>query len=97
MNFLNFEHQGSSPSGKTQMWHVTNKSGIFLGIIRWHAAWRKYVFETAVVGPFIFDHQCLTELAEFCKSQTDAHRAKPVTKDFDPDTPASEARRYDWQ
>lgn len=36
-------------TGKTKMWEVRNSNdGSYLGVIRWHGAWRKYVLDSCV-------------------------------------------------
>ena len=59
-SFLQFRDAGTSPSGRTGIFHVHNLSGMYLGEIRWHAPWRRYVFAT--YGDLLFDAQCMAEI-----------------------------------
>lgn len=57
--FMAFERVGYT--GKTVIVRVRSKrDGGHLGLIRWYAPWRRYVFE--VVPGAIFDEECLDEL-----------------------------------
>jgi hypothetical protein len=74
MGFLKFNDAGTSPSGRTKRWNVTSGEDSFvLGIIRWYAPWRKYVFDD---GNSVFDANCLQEIADFVKTQTQEHKDK---------------------
>lgn len=43
--FISISWAGTSPTGKTQIYSVTNnRSGEELGIIKWYGPWRQYVF-----------------------------------------------------
>jgi hypothetical protein len=64
---LTFEHFGSSESGKTDVYRVTN--AVTLGMISWYAPWRKYTFHPA--GSTVFDPGCLRDIADFCEHLTD--------------------------
>jgi len=71
--FLTFIPQDGDPTRRTQVITVSSKgedkntrrpsTGISLGIIRWYAPWRRYVF---VVEPgTLFDSQCLDDIATY--------------------------------
>lgn len=72
MNFLTFEDHGTTATGKTKLWRITANS-VELGWIKWFSNWRKYVFEPN--DGTIYDSSCLKEIALFCQSQTDNHKA----------------------
>jgi len=64
---LEFKENGLSLSGKTKIWIVIG-NGIELGRIAFFGRWRKYCFYPSVNT--LFDNLCLTEIAVFCKEQT---------------------------
>jgi NADH:ubiquinone oxidoreductase subunit len=71
MSYLRFEDRGTSESGKTRRWVVSNAldtgAATPLGWIEWKASWRKYWFcPTNQTG---FDAGCLKEIAEFLTFQ----------------------------
>jgi hypothetical protein len=36
-------------TGRTKVWEVRNSNdGSYLGVVKWHGAWRKYVLDSAV-------------------------------------------------
>jgi len=72
-SFLTFTDAGTSPSGKTRLWHVSSKSGV-LGTIHWLGTWRRYVFAPGTRADF--DAGCLREIADFCEQRTAEHKAK---------------------
>jgi hypothetical protein len=72
--FLDFEFECKTASGKTSIWIVKSKaSGGILGAIMWRGAWRKYVFRT--VADCDFDGNCLREIIEFTEARTLEHKA----------------------
>lgn len=71
--YIEIIEAGTSPSGKTKIWHVINKDQqIEIGLIRWHGPWRKYVFEQPE-GAF-YDWECLRMIADFIETATKDHR-----------------------
>jgi hypothetical protein len=72
--WVNITQVGLSPSGKTKVWHVTGKDGPNDGIgeIKWHGAWRKYVYYS---DEAFYDWDCLRLIAEFCETATRDHCA----------------------
>jgi hypothetical protein len=51
-----------SDSGKTKIWDIINTTlNEPIGTIRWHGAWRKYVF--ASHGPLLVDANCARQIA----------------------------------
>ena len=71
MSFLTFT-EGVAPRGwVTKVWQVTGvRPDDVLGVIRWHAPWRRYWFECN--GGF--DVACLREIADFIERQMEARR-----------------------
>jgi hypothetical protein len=76
--YIDIELAGTSPTGKTKIWHVTNNhpnhAADQLGIVRWHGPWRKYVFEQPD-GAF-YDWECLRKIADFIEVATREHYGK---------------------
>lgn len=64
---LEFKESGLSKSGKTKTWLVIG-NGIELGQISFFGRWRKYCFYPN--SDTLLDHLCLTEIAWFCKLET---------------------------
>lgn len=70
--WLRFVNTGKSKSGKTDIYEVRHfEDDELLGHIRWHGAWRQYVFEP--VDNTIWSHGCSLELANFLKIITSGH------------------------
>lgn len=67
--YVNFQHIGFSPTGKTKIWAVTGKNGAEdgIGLIKWHGAWRKYCYFS---DEAFYDWDCLRLIADFCESVT---------------------------
>lgn len=74
IKYIKFGRRVPSDSGKTMIWQVLADGRMrsaptySLGEIRWHGAWRRYVFH-----PFsytIYEKDCLRKLADFCENQT---------------------------
>lgn len=79
---------GYSDSGKTFIFGVQSKhSNSRIGIIKWHGAWRKYVYET---GDSFYDADCLRYIADACESFTQTHMR--LKKEGLP----NESDRYDY-
>jgi len=73
MSYLKFVHNGNSPSGKTKIWDVVNYMfGIVLGVVKWHAPWRKYIFFPAKETGF--DSGCLREIADSLDKSNQEHK-----------------------
>lgn len=72
--FLRFVETEVPKTFKTKVWDVTtlDRNGL-LGQIRWFAQWRKYTFYPTATT--LFDFDCLTEIAEFVKKETDTHES----------------------
>lgn len=70
--WVTFTEIGASKSGITKVWAVTGKNGPDdgIGIVRWHGAWRKYVYES---DQAFYDWDCLRLIAQFCEDETKAH------------------------
>lgn len=74
-SFIEFRDGGTSPSGITKIWYVVNTmSGQDdqIGYIRWHGAWRKYVYQ--VPDESFYDWECLRFIADFIEARTIEHR-----------------------
>ena len=61
--YIDFAFVEKSPSGKTDIWRVADKSGFQLGLIAWFSRWRKYSFYPS--GHTVYEQTCLREIAEF--------------------------------
>ncbi len=73
-SYLKFEDRGTSESGKTKRWSVSNSvSGIQLGWIQWIPSFRKYGFESH--PGMVYDSVCLGELANFVATKTWEHKS----------------------
>lgn len=72
-NHLAFLENGTSDSGKTKIWDVvSNHTGEVIGHIKWHGAWRKYVF---FPDPnTLWDVSCLSDILEFIKRQMELRK-----------------------
>ena len=63
---------GESPTGKTKIWGVKSyRDEGSIGIIKWHGAWRKYVYHS---DEAFYDWDCLRLIANFCEEQTLGHQ-----------------------
>jgi hypothetical protein len=71
MSYLTFHETGTSPSGKTKIWDVTNANGEVLGRVLWKASWRKYTFCSIAAT---FDASCLQEITTFLLNQMIRHK-----------------------
>lgn len=72
--YIDIVEVGTSPSGKTKVWHVVNKrdpENDVPGIIKWNGGWRKYVYYS---GEAFYDWQCLRQIANFIEDQTTIHK-----------------------
>lgn len=64
---------GGSKSGLTCIWKVINPyRNEKCGEVRWHGAFRKYCFYPT--DGFLFDHNCLNIIADFCELKTRGQR-----------------------
>jgi hypothetical protein len=76
--FIEIVQTGTSASGKTKVWEVrniskgTNENDV-PGWIRWHGAWRGYVYECEAS---FYDSKCLRQIADFIGTANKEHRAK---------------------
>src|SRR5271166_3300384 len=61
------EHPRPAPI-KTKLWYVVTKDrGSYLGEIRWHSPWRKYVFYPSETS--LFEEDCLRDIAAFIEAR----------------------------
>lgn len=69
-NWITFEDEGRSKSGKTRVWTVRGK-GDELGEIKWYGRWRGYAFWVyGDYGYSLFEQTCLRQIADFVEEQT---------------------------
>ena len=73
MSYLQYTDSGTSMSGLTRIWGVSS-NGAYLGMVKWYAPWRRYVFEPGYQT--LYDTACLRELATFCEAETTRHKIK---------------------
>jgi hypothetical protein len=77
--WIEIQHFGTSPSGKTWIWRVVNKrTKEICGFIRWNGAFRKYCFYPT--DGFLFDSDCLFLIADTMRGVSVKHRQN--IKDF---------------
>jgi len=69
-------------SAKTRVWLVLAvRDGLLVGEVRWYSHWRRYCFIAGAatipfaLARFIFDAECLRELADFAEARTREHNA----------------------
>lgn len=89
--WIRFKETGGSETGKTRTWdvrstnqltgHVATK-GHHLGTVQWLGAWRQYVFlpllrdeDDGLFTEYVYNPQCLRDIADFTEAQTKEHRA----------------------
>ncbi len=64
-----FKLSGKSKTGKTKIWRVMEPGGAYeIGYIKWHGAWRCYVFEPLAFT--IYESKCLRAIADFCEAES---------------------------
>jgi hypothetical protein len=69
IRFVEADNQGR----KTKLFAViANKGNVWIGDIKWYGAWRCYCFFP--VHGSLFEEDCLRDIADFCETQTAAHR-----------------------
>lgn len=93
MSYLEFHESGTSESGKTKIWDVYNfKFSLLLGIVKWYAPWRKYLFfpdpHTA------YDSGCLGVIKDFIDNEMRMRKDGDnlINHKGDPEWPASGQR-----
>jgi hypothetical protein len=72
-DWISFEEEGMSPSGKTKVWRVTDIGGGLLGTVKWYAPWRKYAFWPEYQT--IYEQDCLRQISTFIDEETKMHKA----------------------
>ena len=76
--FVKVTHGKGITKRKTSMWTLRKDSnhacGELLGIVRWHGAWRQYVFIPE--NGTIWSSGCLKTIAEFLDKINKRHRKK---------------------
>lgn len=74
MSYLHF-NELNNPGFKTRIWEVTNNTNdCILGIVRWRASWRKYVY--LPVEGTLYDPNCIRDIANFMDEQTRHQKKK---------------------
>lgn len=70
-DWITFEDEESSPTGKTKIWTVRGKNERQeLGEIRWYGCWHGYAFWVyADYGYTVFEQSCLRTIADFIEKQ----------------------------
>ena len=68
---------------KTIVMHVRNTSHQRLGEIQWYAPWRQYCFNVSTTGTqvLIFNHQCLTDIADVLTELNAQQKQGPIQTD----------------
>lgn len=63
----------ADPKAVTLTWDVESVQGASLGVVRWYAPWRRYVFiaDTSVI--VILDAECMHSIAEFVEEKQALH------------------------
>lgn len=74
--YLKFIEDLAPTDRKTKVWFVSSMTNFMLGRIKWHGPWRKYCFFVAATGEYVFDKNCLREIADFCEEQTNLYMEK---------------------
>lgn len=69
---LNYVPLAEKPPKRTQSWSVLHKTGGTLGIIKWYAPWRRYVFYPH--EDTLFDANCLINLTDFLIIETNKRK-----------------------
>jgi hypothetical protein len=77
MSYLTFPHIGTSSSGLTNVWDVKNTGQLIIGTVSWYAPWRRYGY-TSITAHIVLDATCMREIADFCETQTRAHKLAKV-------------------
>lgn len=70
--YIEIVETGLSATGKTKVFEVRNASrnDDIPGIIRWHGAWRGYVYECE---DSFYDAKCLRQIATFIEQANQEH------------------------
>lgn len=70
---LSFTKNDRKEKAKTDVWEVwALQTAMHLGQVSWFNHWRKYTFQPA--AGFVFDADCLREVATFCELETRQHK-----------------------
>jgi hypothetical protein len=72
MSYLSFLFKTKSDSGLTDIWDVYGQEA--LGAVSWYAPWRRYTYTS--LANITLDPTCLREIADFCETQTQAHKVR---------------------
>ncbi len=71
---IEFNRYYQDTSKKTMDIDVNDLNGLRLGEIKWHAPWRKYVFEPRSDLKMIYDDQCLHVIGNFIRMLMILHK-----------------------
>jgi hypothetical protein len=72
MSYLIFSYLRKSNSGLTDIWDVKNTGQAVIGAVSWYAPWRRYGYTS--LPHVVLDATCMREIADFCETQTRAHK-----------------------
>jgi hypothetical protein len=67
-SLLDFVELPQDMRKETRQWQVKGMTGRPLGVVSWHAPWRRYSFHPA--GNTLFDARCLDTIAAFLMQET---------------------------
>lgn len=70
--YISFGNELPSRSGITKTWDVRSDGNVFLGIVKWWGAWRRYCY--CPTGSTVHEQVCLREIAKFIEDRTREHR-----------------------
>ena len=70
MSYLEFEDISDAPAfkhKKTKTIAVNSKNNYFiLGTIKWHGAWRQYIYEPSIMeGEIVYSNGCLKDIRDY--------------------------------
>lgn len=74
-----FDHIRTSPSGKTDIWHlITKNTKLHIGAVRWAGNFRKYAFYP--LADTFYDSNCLRDIAEFLEHQMEVRNLNTLNR-----------------
>lgn len=74
MSHVTYVQRPRKAGRRTESWDLWSTKGkAHLGVISWHAPWRRYCFSPA--DETTYDAECLAELAKFCEDETARRQA----------------------
>lgn len=79
-SYITFKVKELTPNPATKRWAVMSKDqGSQIGMVSWYGPWRKYCFFP--MASTVYEQVCLRDIANFCESQTKAHREAKKPKE----------------